>query len=732
MSPDRPTTLRPGVALLSLLALLCDGSVSAAGPRQVVVLYPDGNDGRPGTLLVDRAIRSTFAAGSAERIEVHSEFLDLARFPDPVFQEHLAAFLKRKYAGRKVDLVIAGLAPALDFALRHRDDLFPGVPVVFCAVEQGEALSRDLPDDVVGVPIRMELAATLDLALRLHPDTAEVFVVAGRAEFDTRWEAEARRVFRAFEGRVAFTYLTGLPLDELLHRVSHLPERSVVYYLHVFEDGDGAIHVPSDVAERVAAAANAPVYGHVDTYVGRGVVGGRVFRFERSGTEAAEIGLRLLAGERPEAIPLAAASDAVDLFDWRQLRRWGVAEASLPAGSVVLGREPTFWDQYRWHVLAVVAVCVVEAILIAGLLLQRASRQRAERRVRQVIDTAPTGMLVVAPDGSIVLANAHIERLFGYAKEELLGQAVEVLLPERLRERHARHRAAYAAAPAARAMGAGLELVGRRKDGAEFPVEVGLSPVRLDQGLYLLASVIDVTERRMALESVQESQRELRVLTGKILLAQETERRHIARELHDDLNQRLALLAVELDLLSHEPPETEDEFAERARALAAQVKELSSYVHDLSHQLHPAKLGQLGLLAALRGLCAEVTRGHGLAVDFAHRDVPAAVPEDVALCLYRIAQEALQNVVKHSGCRRAAVEVAGTADALCLRVGDDGAGFDPGTADGTARLGLVSMQERLRLVGGTLAIDSRPGAGTRIEVRVPLAGTTPPSSGGEK
>src|SRR5262249_50673115 len=146
-----------------------------------------------------------------------------------------------------------------------------------------ELQARRLPPDVIGVPIRMDLGKTLDLALRLHPDTRRVFVIAGSAPFDTDWEAEARRTFRHYEDRVEFVYLTGLPMDELLRRVAELPERSLVYYLHIHRDGSGKPYFPAEALDRLAARANAPIYGHVDTYVGRGIVGGHVFRFETEG-----------------------------------------------------------------------------------------------------------------------------------------------------------------------------------------------------------------------------------------------------------------------------------------------------------------------------------------------------------------------------------------------------------------------------------------------------------------
>jgi PAS domain S-box-containing protein len=542
-----------------------------------------------------------------------------------------------------------------------------------------------------------------------------VFVIVGSSPFDHEWEAEARRTFGVHENRLELVYWTGLPMDELLARVGNLPERSLVYYLHVHQDAAGKPYYSAEVLERLAARANAPIYGHVETYIGRGIVGGRVFRFDVAGTNAANLGLRILSGEKPESIPRPEASENADIFDWRQLQRWGISEDSLPPGSVVRFKQPTFWNVYKWHIIGGISLCLAEALLIAGLLIQLVKRRRAEARFRQVVETAPTGMLLVGQDGTIVLANAQVEKLFGYGSEELVGQRVELLVPEWSQGQ-------VPPAPE-RPMAFGRDWFGRRKDGSEFPVEIGLSPLETGRGLFVLASIVDLTARRRAEVGLLESQRELQFLTGRLLEAQEVERRRIARELHDDVNQSLALLAVEMDILAASPPKSSVETADRVRELSTRLKELSSSVHDLSHQLHPSKLEQLGLVAAVRGLCKELSQSHGLDVKFTHYREPGAVPPDAALCLYRIVQEALQNVVKHSGSRHASVELWGTAEAICLRVVDDGIGFDPDAVGRNGGLGLVGMRERLHLVGGTIAIDSRPSGGTRIDVRVPTPAT---------
>lgn len=244
----------------------------------------------------------------------------------------------------------------------------------------------------------------------------------------------------------------------------------------------------------------------------------------------------------------------------------------------------------------------------------------------------------------------------------------------------------------------------------------------------LLAATILIQwlKRRQAEEGLLASLKIQRQMTGRLIESQETERRRIARELHDDLNQSLALLAIELDVLAQQSSFSQAKTAERLCKLSGQVKEMSTAVHSLSHMLHPSKLEQVGLVFAVKGLCEELKRHHGLQVKFMHSSIPAAIPKGTALCLYRVVQEALRNVVRHSGSVHAMVELTGTSCGLCLKVSDSGVGFDP-AAQNAAGLGLVSMRERLDLTGGELTINSRPAGGTRLSAFIPTPRV--PSSG---
>jgi len=219
-------------------------------------------------------------------------------------------------------------------------------------------------------------------------------------------------------------------------------------------------------------------------------------------------------------------------------------------------------------------------------------------------------------------------------------------------------------------------------------------------------------------QQLQKTQKELLSLSKHLIQAQESERRRIALELHDQLGQDLALMSIELEELIQSAPESPAQPIEGLHKLALQARKLSSQVQTLSHQLHPSQLTHLGLVTASKSLCKEVSTASGIQIDFSHSDVPNSIPQDISICLYRVLQESLGNMVKHSGTQEAQVNLTGRPDEIQLYVCDSGVGFDPEGHRETFGLGLISMRERLHLVGGELLIESQPSGGTRIKACV--------------
>jgi signal transduction histidine kinase len=216
---------------------------------------------------------------------------------------------------------------------------------------------------------------------------------------------------------------------------------------------------------------------------------------------------------------------------------------------------------------------------------------------------------------------------------------------------------------------------------------------------------------------LRQSYEQIRSLGARLLNAQETERARVARDLHDDISQQMALLEIDLEQLAGVVNGDADGLMQDTLLRA---QEIGRSVHDLSHRLHPAKLRLIGLVAALQGLRRELSL-QNIEISFNHKNVPPVIPEELALCLFRIVQEALHNAIKYSQGRHVTVDLRGGTSGLALTVSDDGVGFDV-SANWRKGLGLISMRERLEAVGGSLEIHSTPGAGTRLEVAVPLRG----------
>jgi PAS domain S-box-containing protein len=255
----------------------------------------------------------------------------------------------------------------------------------------------------------------------------------------------------------------------------------------------------------------------------------------------------------------------------------------------------------------------------------------------------------------------------------------------------------------------------RRYDG-EYRWVLDLGVPRFNQdGSFagFIGSCVDVTDRKLAEEA-------LSTVNRRLLEAQEGERTRIARELHDDIGQRLVFLTIELEQLRRNSPDLSPRVKRRICKLRKQSSEVVSDVQSMSHQLHSSKLDYLGIVTALRAFCKEFSEQRKVEIDFVDHDIPATVPPAISLCLFRISQEALQNAVKHSGGRHFDVELRYASDAIDLTVRDSGSGFDVDQAMKTHGLGLTSMAERLKLVDGQLSINSQPNRGTTIHARAPL------------
>jgi signal transduction histidine kinase len=589
-----PITSRVGASMVA------SGDRSGAQSR-VLVLY-SARQGQPSFTAFDAALEDDLTERLAGHVDLYREYLDNGRFAlTDEYQRTFRTYLRDKYRDRP-DVVVAVALAAVGFVHQYGEELFPQVPSLLVATT--DRLSRR-HTNVFSEP---DWNGSLNLALQVQPGTERVFVVTGASELDLQALAGARRQFTALERRLTFTYLTGLPIDDLERTVATLPPNSIIYYVNMALDGAQRRFEAAGALDRIAAVANVPIYIQSEAYIGRGVMGGHVWSSRPWGLKSSEIIVRLLNGETPEAIPPSRVDIYSDQLDWRQLQRWKIDERLIPAGTHLLFREPGFWEEYKVYILGVFALVLTQSSLIGGLLFQRKRRRRIEANLRES------------------------EQRYRVASE-------------------------------------------RNQD-----------------------------------------------LSGRLIGAQEEERARIARDLHDDISQQLTVMGIMLDSLKDTigQPGWQSEVVQTLDTLQQGNTALSKSVRNISHHLHPEMLPLVGLNVTLKRHCDTIQQHHQVTVLFSAPDDLRSLSPHVALCLFRVAQEALTNAVRYARANTIRVCLARRNDSIDLEISDDGVGFVP---DDPARsgLGLRSIHERARLVGGTVTLESRPGHGTRVFLVVPLA-----------
>ena len=364
------------IAVASLASpWLCPVRVEAQAHRTVLTIHA-GAESFPSNPILDRSVREALLAHVNAPIDYFAEYLKSDSFALEDASNALADYIRQKYLGRRIDLVIATTSQSLQFVMDYRERLFPGVSVVFSTVAVPEAISRSADRAFTGVRVGAAYAETLRAAITLHPSTERVFVVANGPDPDVvdAVRAELRRV----SPRVQLVFLDGPTVARLLEAVRLVPPNSVIFYIWQAQPEPGNLVYPDQVARLVAQAAPVPVYGTSDLYMGLGVVGGVMRRTAETGTRLGELGGLILNGARPADLPIEEAR-LVPIFDWRQIQHWGIDASLLPPGSDVQFRVPTPWESYRSYIIGAIAVVTAQLLLIVALLTQRTLRRGAEQ-----------------------------------------------------------------------------------------------------------------------------------------------------------------------------------------------------------------------------------------------------------------------------------------------------------------------------------------------------------------
>ena len=706
--------LRVSLAALAAIVLLHPIAAPQTQETRRILILNEVGTSYPAIPIISQGIQTALNR-APYHLEFYSEYLDTTLFPDPAVQQEFREFYIRKYQNRKPDVIITVGPSPLKFMQEVHQTAFSGVPIVFCLPNGSVPGAPLLDSDFTGVENDMAPGKTIEIALRLQPGMKNVVVVGGVSSFDRIGLATVKEELKAYESRLDISYLTDLAVPDLLKRLQHLPNHTLVLLTSVAQDAAGASFKSNEIAPPVVAASNAPVFSLFDVYLNHGEVGGYLSNLGEQGKVAGGMALMILRGEKPRDIPMVKGVNTY-MFDWQALKRWGLRERELPPGSIVINRQPTMWDLYKWYFLGGVGLVLLQTLMIFGLLWQRSELRKSgkalresEERFRLVADTAPVMIWMSGPDKLCNYVNKTWLDFTGRPLEAGIGGWAEEVHPDDSSRCLQTYTEAFD-----RRESFELEYRLRRHDGEyRWVLDKGVPRFNPDHTFTgYIGSCIDITDRKLAEES-------LATIGRRLIEAQEEERTWIGRELHDDINQRLALLAVELDRWRQRIPPA-NEFIAQVLDTQRRITQIAKDVQGLSHRLHSSKLEYLGLATAANSFCREMSEQSKVEVQFTQTGIPRSLPKEISLCLFRVLQEALQNAVKHSGVRSFTVDLHGTEEAIELTVGDTGRGFEEQEAFTRSGLGLISMRERLQMVRGEFEVKSKPGAGTKIWARVPI------------
>jgi len=362
-------------------------AVGAAGsePKRVLVVHSFGSVAPPFTTH-SVAFETELVEKMGERVDLDEVSLDMARYADPNLQEALVEYLQKRQAHWQPDLVVPIGSPAGVFVEQYRDRLFPETPILYTGMDRRRLSPHALERNAAFIGENFDGPGFIEDILQIAPATKNIAIVIGASAVEQYWATAFRKEFEPFTNRINFIWLNDLSLDQMLEKTRALPPDSYIFLILLLRDATGVTHNADEALQRIHAVANAPINGIFQHQLGLGIVGGRLYQAELEGIESARTAVRILHGEPASSFPPKIVGPLSPRYDWRELQRWKIDEKLLPPGSTVLYRTPGLWEQHRALIIGGISICVVETLLIAGLVVNRIRRRHAERSLRESED----------------------------------------------------------------------------------------------------------------------------------------------------------------------------------------------------------------------------------------------------------------------------------------------------------------------------------------------------------
>jgi PAS domain S-box-containing protein len=490
-------------------------SPSDLASKKVLILHSFAY-AQPAYKIIDAALIESFVSSGLNFNNLYFEFLDLARNPGQEYRHELAETFRKKFKGRKLDLVLALHQEALQFLLKEGKDIYTEGPIISILGDSTFSEHSDLKRPVIHLPVQLDVISTVKEICKLKPNTQKIVVIAGSSNMDRRFENFVRGELETWKGALDVEFLPPVPLAEILRKVGNLPTGTAILYTTVYADSTGKTYMPPDVVRMISKAANAPVFGLYETLLGNnGVVGGIMTNHRVEGERAVRAAVEILHGKLPQKPLTILPAPSTPMFDWQQLERWGFRESALPANAIILNKPVSPWERYKLYIIAAIVFFLFETALIILLVIQRRRKIVAEESLRQKTEeldqffNVSLDILCIAnTDGYFLRLNPAIERILGYTRKELMASRLfDFVHPDDLN----RTREAVSTLASQQDVFF-FENRYRCKDGTYRWLQWSSAPA----GKLIYAAARDVTEHKQAEETLRESEERFRQVAENV------------------------------------------------------------------------------------------------------------------------------------------------------------------------------------------------------------------------
>lgn len=568
---------------LLMAALFPSALANSAGPKRVLLVF-DSEIYSAASPKVQKGLLEGLRRQLGQDTQFFAEQLESNRLPE--FSDQALAWVRTRYTAQRIDVVI--------FVGEALKEILPNVPTVYLLFAPVDTAHEPLNQPgKVAVHFQVDFRKTITAARHLQPDAQRVVVIAGSGYGDPVLLGEVRDQLKGLD--IPVQYVDQADVNALEKMVAELPPKTLVYLITYSHDSKGDIYETPNVVASLSNISTAPIYVAADTSIGHGAVGGYVVNFEKVGATVADVAVQTLNGRAAPEIFVPPDKISSYMFDWRELQRWNFSEKSLPPGSKVEFKTPTLWEEYRWRIIGIFILLILQSTLIVGLLINRRHRKKAEASLRD--------------------------------------------------------------------------------------------------------------------------------MTGRLLESQDEERRRIARDLHDGTGQHLSGMALTIGQVLADFPPGHDRLRMLLQDSHVASRQALEEIRTVSYVLHPPILDGLGLVPALRWYLDGLQKRTNLAINFSAPDDLSRLSPEAERALFRIVQESVTNVLRHSGGRSMKVALSNVPKSVTLEIEDDGRGMSAAKLselEGAAALGvgIAGMRERVRQLGGAFTIQSS-AQGTKVTATVP-------------